>query len=368
VTVGLLIIVTDDPFPELTLSAPVLTEMLRFARLMYQLKHNDRWVNALEDRLPDALAVAPSQPSILMGYDFHLTDDGPKLIEINNNAGGLFQHGVWLPQPEWSVWSSSLPARLLAMFPAQWRTIAIVDEDVTTQPMYPEMQAFAQLLESDGRKVFVLTPDALLADEAGLSYQGVHIDAIYNRHTDFYLAHATMQPIRAAFEVGEVALNPYPRSYALIGDKSRLADLWEEGLLESAVSDEVVAQIRAVVPRTVRMAEQSAEQWWAQRRQWVFKPAARHGGKGVMRGSDISRKRFAQLDFADMVAQQMVPPSQVELGDASFKVDFRLYMYGEQPIALAGRVWQGAVTNFRHPASGWAVISIEGEVTTHLIP
>lgn len=27
---------------------------------------------------------------VFMGYDFHLTEDGPKLIEINTNAGGAF--------------------------------------------------------------------------------------------------------------------------------------------------------------------------------------------------------------------------------------------------------------------------------------
>lgn len=26
----------------------------------------------------------------LMGYDFHLGEDGPKLIEVNTNAGGAF--------------------------------------------------------------------------------------------------------------------------------------------------------------------------------------------------------------------------------------------------------------------------------------
>jgi hypothetical protein len=29
-----------------------------------------------------------SAPGVFLGYDFHLTDDGPKLIEINTNAGG----------------------------------------------------------------------------------------------------------------------------------------------------------------------------------------------------------------------------------------------------------------------------------------
>lgn len=30
----------------------------------------------------------------LMGYDFHLDDDGPKLIEVNTNAGGAFLNAL----------------------------------------------------------------------------------------------------------------------------------------------------------------------------------------------------------------------------------------------------------------------------------
>jgi len=352
--------VTESSFPVLTVSATVLAQMLRVSRLIYRLKQNDRWLQVLENQLPDAAFIVPDQPSLLMGYDFHVTDHGPKLIEINNNAGGLFQRGQWLPQPEWSAWSGSLSQRLLAMFPTQWRTIAIVDEDIREQSMYPEMQGYAQLLADDGRQVFLLHPHELVAGQGGLYHHGVRIDAIYNRHTDFYLESDAMQVIRAAFEAGEVALNPHPRSYALIGDKSRLVDMWTLDLLESVLTESEVAQIRAVVPPCLRMGDQEPEQWWQQRKQWVFKPAARHGGKGVMRGSDISRNRFAQLVFDGMVAQKVVPPSRVQMGGEQFKVDFRLYMHGEQAIALAGRVWRGAVTNFRHPGSGWAVISMEG--------
>jgi len=351
----------DMSFPVVMLPADALGLMLDVARTIYQLKRNDRWLQALTSRLPAAARIIPDEPSLLMGYDFHLTDCGPKLIEINNNAGGLFQHGEWLPQPDWFAWSGKLTERLVAMFPTQWQAIAIVDESIAEQAMYPEMQGYARLLIQGGRKVFLLNPDQLEAGDGGLYHHGVRIDAIYNRHTDFYLESDTMQAIRTAFMAGEVALNPHPRSYALIGDKCRLADMWKPGLLESVVDGGVVERIRAVVPRCLRMREQTAEAWWAQRKQWVFKPAARHGGKGVMRGSDMSRKRFTQLDFGEMVAQQMVAPSQIQMGDEAFKVDYRLYMHGESPIALAGRVWRGAVTNFRHPHSGWAVISIEGD-------
>ncbi len=352
---------SDRPFPVLPLPADALARMLDLSRAIYRLKQNEGWLRALADRLPAAATVVPDQPSLLMGYDFHLTPDEPKLIEINNNAGGLFQHGGWLPQPAWSAWRGSLEERLLAMFPAAWRTIAIVDEEITKQPMYPEMEGYARLLREDGRRVLLLSPEELEARDDGLYHGDERIDAIYNRHTDFYLESSAMRAIRAAFAAGQVALNPHPRSYALIGDKSRLADMWRPGLLESVVDGDTVAAIRAVVPRCVPMGARTAEAWWASRKQWVFKPAARHGGKGVMRGSDISRNRFAQLDFSQMVAQQVVPPSQVEIDGERFKVDFRLYMHGEAPIALAGRVWRGAVTNFRHPGSGWAMIKVKGE-------
>ena len=32
--------------------------------------------------------------SALMGYDFHITPDGPQLIEINSNAGGAFLNAL----------------------------------------------------------------------------------------------------------------------------------------------------------------------------------------------------------------------------------------------------------------------------------
>lgn len=52
-------------------------------------------VIALPTYQAHALAQAPAicrvpmaARGVFMGYDFHLTDDGPRLIEINTNAGG----------------------------------------------------------------------------------------------------------------------------------------------------------------------------------------------------------------------------------------------------------------------------------------
>src|SRR5215831_6103274 len=39
---------------------------------------------------PPIANVDPRAAGVFMGFDFHITADGPKLIEINTNAGGAF--------------------------------------------------------------------------------------------------------------------------------------------------------------------------------------------------------------------------------------------------------------------------------------
>ncbi|MDQ6997815.1 MAG: hypothetical protein Q9M17_03790 [Mariprofundus sp.] len=333
--------------------------MLNFSRSVFSLKDNEAYLAAMHATLPGAAHVPTQWPSVLMGFDFHLTADGPKLIEINNNAGGLYIGDQrWLPQAD-DFFDNTLPQRLLSMFPKQWNNIAIMDDDVTQQYMYPEMCAYAELLRGDGRKVWVCSPEDLELQQSGLFIDGGKIDAIYNRHTDFYLDDHVLAHIWSAYREGQVVLNPHPRSYALIGDKSRMVDWWREGLLEACVDPSLVEQIRAVTPATHQLAEMDLDQAWAERKTWVFKPSARHGGKGVVLGKAMSRKRFAALDLSETIVQQLVPASRVEVDGREMKFDIRLYMHGEKLIALAGRVWSGQVTNFREAGSGWVALSID---------
>ncbi len=339
--------------------------MLDFSRTVFRLKDDAAYLAQLRSQLPETAHIQNEWPSVLMGFDFHLSDEGPRLIEINNNAGGLYIGGErWLPQPDISALIGRLDERLIEMFHADWATIAIMDEDVTGQFMYPEMKAYAELLRRDGRRVMVVSPGELLADDTGLHCNGIHIDAIYNRHTDFYLEGEDVAHIRHAYEQGQVTVNPHPRSYALIGDKTRMVDWWTPDLLESCVDQSAVDRIRAVTPETHKLSDMDAEQAWRERKGWVFKPAARHGGKGVLLGKAMSRKRFEALDISETIVQRLVPASEVEVegvdGEKNrMKFDMRLFMHGEKLIALAGRVWRGQVTNFRQPGSGWVAIHIE---------
>lgn len=246
------------------------------------------------------------------------------------------------------------------MFPTAWKNIAIVDENIEEQFMFPEMKAYAGLLKHDGRQVFLASPEALQLREDGLYFNEHRLDAIYNRHTDFYLDSEAMQHIRKAYMAGFVQLNPHPRSYALLGDKARMADWWHEGLLESCLSGSEIHLIRRVVPEIHLMNEYDREQAWKERKTWVFKPVARHGGKGVLLGKAMSRKRFDAFDPLETVMQKFVPASVVTLNEKPFKFDVRLFTQGENLIALAGRVWQGQVTNFREEGSGWVSLEVTG--------
>jgi len=112
------------------------------------------------------------------------------------------------------------------------------------------------------------------------------------------------------------------------------------------------------VPECRILGEVEPDRIWAERKRWVFKPAARHGGKGVVLGKAMSRRRFAALNPEDTIIQRYVPPSEVTLAGERFKLDVRLYAQGDRLIAVAARVWRGQVTNFRTPGSGWAPLDV----------
>ncbi|MBF0282743.1 MAG: hypothetical protein HQM07_09285 [Zetaproteobacteria bacterium] len=335
--------------------------MYQFAQTMVDLKGNEAYLERLQSILPETAHIKSPTSSILMGYDFHLTDDGPKLIEINNNAGGLCmeedQH--WLPQVEMAAMPGAIEVRLLSMFAKSWQKIAIMDEAIETQFMRFEMEAYANLLRREGRAVVLVSPEDIEARDEGLFVAGERLDAIYNRHTDFYLDSPEMAHIRHAWLKGTVALNPYPRSYALIGDKARMVDWWRAGLLESCHLDAAtIAQIRTIVPETHLLSEMDGDVAWKTRNRWVFKPTAKHGGKGVLMGRSVSRSRFDGFEQETTVAQAFVPASLVEIEGVALKFDVRLYMHGKQLIGMAGRCWQGQVTNFRAAGSGWVSIAV----------
>lgn len=361
-----------NSFPISHLRVPLkkddLQQMLALLRLSWKLQRSSAYQRLISAELPESARSISGNAGVMMGYDFHLTDDGPRLIEINTNAGGAALalracHGEPLLTP-------SLKRRLKTMFEHEWldfcggdrplRTLVILDENPPQQALYPEMKHFVAWLEVVGIEVNIADPSDLIADERGVCLAGKPVDMIYNRHCDFYLEDAAMAGVRSAYLARKVCLTPNPFVYGHLADKRRLI-LWcqAEKMTELGLSDAEVQLLQQIVPRSRLLADLDSEQIWSGRKELVLKPVARYGSKGVLLGKGMSRKRFAELDPVRTLVQDLVPPSQITDAEGnSFKVDLRLYAWRNRSLGIAARLYQGQVTNLRTVGGGFAAVTL----------
>ena len=322
-----------------------------------------------------AAHIDPRVKGVFMGYDFHLNEDGVHLIEINTNAGGGFfnsllrrsQQGTGLPG------TATAPADaeqvFLDMFLNEWKlargdrtlhTVAIVDEQPAEQYLYPEFLLAQRMFERAGIDTVIADPSELVLRKNALYCGEKEIDLIYNRLTDFALQEYA--DLNAAWQDQRVVLTPNPHAYALYADKRNLALLTDpDALREMGVLTETVDVLTAGIPRLRTVHPQDREQWWAERKQWFFKPATGYGGKGSYRGANITRRVFEAIMNGGYVAQQMARPCERVLcvdgaEPAAFKSDVRCYVYDGRIQLAAARLYQGQTTNFRTPGGGFTPV------------
>jgi hypothetical protein len=329
-----------------------------------------------------AIALADFGPvGAMMGYDFHITADGPRLIEINTNAGGAFlNHALATAQRaccqevqslvETIVPPGNFGDQIAAMFISEWErqrgagrpaTIAIVDDGPEGQFMFPEFELARSLLEARGINTVIVDPGALRFDGLTLWSGSLAIDLVYNRLVDFALAETRHVALRNAYETGKVVVTPNPHNHAVLADKRNLMLLSDPALLEAwglAADDRKI--LKAAVPATVIIDPSNADHLWADRRNQFFKPAGGHGSKAAYRGEKVTRKVWAEILQGGYVAQAYAPPSgRVILQDgvpAEFKLDVRLYTYAGITLLAAARLYQGQTTNMRTPGGGFAPV------------
>ncbi len=324
------------------------------------------------------------------GFDFHLTADGPRLIEINTNSGGALlnaalvraQHACCRELLDACVDTATdiaaLDRTFTEMFMQEWRLqrgtapltrVAIVDDDPAAQYLYPEFLLFERLFGHAGIEAVVADARALEWRDGRLWHQGKALDLVYNRLTDFYLSDPSHAALRAAYESGAVVLTPHPRAHALYANKHNLVTLSDPATLASlGVPEPIRAVLAAGVPRTERVTADRAGELWATRRARFFKPAAGYGGKAAYRGDKLTKRVWQAILAGDYVAQALVPPSErlVEVDGvlSDLKVDVRAYAYAGRIQMLAARLYQGQTTNFRTPGGGFAPVFVIGEPAT----
>ena len=147
-----------------------------------------------------------------------------------------------------------------------------------------------------------------------------------------------------------------------MADKRNLVKLSDADFLRGiGVSEEDVAIVCRLVPKTVRVTRENAEALWADRKRFYFKPVSGYGGKAVYRGEKLTRKTWDWILGEEYVAQESASPAQrivsTEDGSGLRKFDVRLYTYRDQLLAAAARIYEGQTTNFRTPGGGFAPVT-----------
>jgi len=333
-----------------------------------------------EQVLARAPAIAKNPPrhrGVFFGYDFHIAADGPKLIEINTNAGGALlnieaQGTSQACCPQVSDSPGDEPSResrgqaIQRMFAEEWRlargekplqTIAIVDDEPDRQYLYPEFLLFKALLASHGIRTLIADARDLTIESGRLTHDGQAIDLVYNRCTDFYFEHAAHASLAEAYERDLAVITPHPFAHALYSNKENLVLLSDAAALRAIhVPEPEIEVLTRTIPRTLRV-EGSEPAWWEDRKRWFFKPSAGFGSRGTYRGDKITRRVFGEIMRGGYIAQQLTPPSERNHSKGgAFKLDVRNYAYDGITQLMAARLYQGQTTNFRTAGGGFAPV------------
>ncbi len=337
-----------------------------------------------EEVLAHAPAIArhdPGTKGVFLGFDFHVTDAGLGLIEINTNAGGGMLNAVvahaqraCCPEIEQllppAARAEELEARIMAMFRREWertgaqhplRSIAIVDEMPEQQYLYPEFLLFQRLFQRHGLQAVIVDPGELSLRDGVLWHGDLAIDLVYNRLTDFALdapAHATL---RQAYLEQVSVLTPHPQAHALYADKRNLALLCDaERLQQWGVAPDIQALLLASIPHTEVVLAENAERLWRERRRLFFKPFGGFGSRATYRGDKLTQRVWRDILAGGYVAQALVLPGErnisAEAAPQVLKFDLRNYAYDGAVLGVAARLYQGQTTNFRTPGGGFAPV------------
>ena len=373
--------------PHLLAASPVFLSPDQVARIREVIRaievvlENDAYQREVEAWSPAICHQDHGPRGVFFGYDFHLCQDGPKLIEINTNAGGALLN-LYLARAQRACCAevanlvtgtidlSTFEDDLVAMFRSEWllqrpdrelRTIAIADENPQQQFLHPELLLFESLFERHGIAARISDPRHFTHRQGALWLDDTRVDLVYNRLTDFYLDAPESAPLREAYESGSAVVTPSPRGHALYANKRNLTLLSDPGRLAGWGVDAAVTEIlQKSVPRSVVVTADDAKSLWSERKRLFFKPLAGYGSRGAYRGAKLTRRVWQSILESEYIAQEMIPPSErrVVLDGVAreLKLDVRAYVYDRSVQLLAARMYQGQTTNLRTEGGGLASV------------
>lgn len=360
------------------LSATTVDEMRAIAAAVETTAQLAAYKAAVLSWAPEIARADHGPIGALMGYDFHLGEDGPRLIEINTNAGGAFLNAFLARAQRACCAEMDIPPTLLSfedaafrMFQNEWirqrgtgapERIAIVDDNPPEQYLYPEFVLARRVFAARGVDAVIADASQLRYDDGRLSVDGKTIDLVYNRVTDFSFDQPEHKALQEAYRDGAVVVTPNPHNHALLADKRNLSLLSKPATLEAWGVEPRLRALLDAVPRTVLVNPDNADALWKSRKDLFFKPTGGHGGKAVYRGDKLTKGVWAEIAGGGYVAQTLVRPSErmikIDETPQRRKMDVRLYTYDGQVLLVAARLYQGQTTNFRTLGGGFAPVFV----------
>lgn len=319
------------------------------------------------------------EQGIFNSYDFHISAQGPQLIEINSNAGGALLSLLAAEniRPCCDAMDRYLLGndyrfdreKLVQMFRNEFhrrfpnrelKSAAIVDEAPESQFFYKEFLLAQELLQAHGIATYIVSPQDIELKN-GIAYAAGHpVDFIYNRLTDFYFEQPQSRALRGIYETGAATVSPNPQIHALYARKSNLVSVWENTFAARLeIPLENLNGLRAHIPEAVRVMPENQDSLWQNRRAWFFKPTDGFGSKGVYRGDKITKKVWEHITAGGYIAQRYVEPESRQISATQkLKYDIRVYTYGKEILGITARYYQGQTTNFRTPQGGLATVLV----------
>jgi hypothetical protein len=314
----------------------------------------------------------------ILGYDFHITGEGPQLIEINTNPGGALLAVEMLRAQEQccdivgeyldtTFDPDAVERRIVEAFQREWlqvrgniplTSVAIVDDNPTSQYLYPEFLLFKRLFENHRIRAVIASSDQLYFRDGRVFAGELPIDLVYNRLTDFDLAAGPNTILREAAVADTVVLVPNPTAHALYASKTNLAVLTDADILRSiGVEGHVIDVLLRGIPQSHTVDLADGAEWWSRRKDWFFKPANGYGSKGSYRGDKVTRGAFSNITKGQYVAQRIALPSERGQKEGPpLKFDVRNYVHDGEIMLSAARLYQGQTTNFRTAGGGFAPV------------
>ena len=323
-----------------------------------------------------------------MGYDFHLTPAGPRLIEVNTNAGGALLNGLHTAVAVRSRRGSRACARtccrsrrseqrIVRTFVAEFEAVrgagarparvAIADERPREQFLYAGVRAVRVAVRAArGSARAICDTRGARARRAAASRCAASASTSSTCATPTSRSPAPRsRALRAAYLAREVVVTPAPREHHPAREQAPARAV-------------LVARARSRSSASRRTTRASSPRWCRRR---ARSPSSAASAPGASASSGCSsparrsaaapstaatRSRARKLEEiagdADFLAQRRVEPGLLEVetsdGPREMKFDVRAYAYRDEILLLGARVYQGQVTNLRSAGGGFSAICV----------